>query len=78
MRIGIVLKGLRIKKALAFEPISKDFYIKCKRVLYNAKINFIELLLYELSKVLVKLEVHLSNGIRESHPDSCQKIKQKP
>ena len=35
IRTGIVPKGLRIKKALAFEPVSKDFYIKWNEILYN-------------------------------------------
>ena len=69
---GIVPKGLRIKKAPAFEPVSKDFYIRWDEILYNAEKNLIELLLYESSKVEAKLEVDLSNGIRELYPDSCE------
>ena len=72
MRIGIVPKGLRIKKAPAFEPVSKDFYIRWDEILYNAEKNLIELLLYESSKVVAKLEVDLSNGIRELYPDSYE------
>ena len=63
---------MRIKKALAFEPVSKDFCIKWDEILYNAKKNLIELLLYESSKVVAKLEIDLSNGIRELYPDSCE------
>ena len=63
---------MRIKKAPAFEPISKDFYIKWDDILYNAKKNLIELLLCESSKVVAKLEVDLSNGIRELYPDSYE------
>ena len=37
MRTGIVPKGLRIKKAPAFEPVSKDFYIRWDEILYNAE-----------------------------------------
>ena len=72
MRTGIVPKGLRIKKALAFEPVSKDFYIRWDEILCNAEKSLIELLLYESSKVVAKLEVDLSNGIRELYPDSYE------
>ena len=72
MRTGIVPKGLRIKNALAFEPVSKDFYIRWDEILCNAEKNLIELLLYESSKVVAKLEVDLSNGIRELYPDSYE------
>ena len=70
MRTETVPKGLRIKKAPAFEPISKNFYIGWDEVLYNAEKNLIELLLHESSKVVAKLEVDLSNGIRELYPES--------
>ena len=72
IRTGIVLKGLRIKKAPAFEPFSKDFYIKRDEISYKAEKNLMELLLYESSKVAAKLEVDLSNGIRELNPDSYE------
>ena len=72
MRTGIVPKGLRIKKAPAFEPVSKDFYFRWDEILCNAEKNLIELLLYESSKVVAKLEVDLSNGIRELYPDSYE------
>ena len=72
MRTRIVSKGLRIKKAPAFAPVSKDFYIKWDEVLYNAEKNLIELLLYESSKVVAKLEVDLNNGIRELDPHSYE------
>ena len=72
MRTGIVPKGLRIKKAPAFEPVSKDFYFRWDEILCNAEKNLIELLLYESSKVVAKLEVDLSNEIRELYPDSYE------
>ena len=59
IRTGIVQKGLRIKKALSFEHVSKYFYIKWDKTLCNAKENLIELILYELSKLVTKLEVEL-------------------
>ena len=39
IRTGIVPKGLRIKKAPVFEPISKAFYIKWDKILHNAEKN---------------------------------------
>ena len=57
MRTGIVPKGLRIKKAPAFEPVSKDFYISWDEILYNAEKNLIEFLLYESLKVVAKLKL---------------------
>ena len=72
MRTGIVPKGLRIKKAPAFAPLSKDFYIKWDEILYNTEKNLTELLLYESLKVVAKLEVDLDNGISELDPDSFE------
>ena len=72
LRTGMVPKGLRIKKAPAFEPVSKDFNIRWDEMLYKAEKNLIELLLYESSKVVAKLEVDLSNGIRELYNDSYE------
>ena len=39
---------------------------------YSAEKNLIKFLLYESSKVVAKLEVDLTNGIRELYPDSCE------
>ena len=72
IRTGIVPKGLRIKKAPAFEPDSEDFYIKWDEILYNVEKNLIKLLLCEPSQVVAKLEVDLGNGIRELHPDNYE------
>ena len=65
----MVPKGLSIKKATKFEPVSKDFYMKLDEILYNAEKNLIELLFYELSKIVAKLEVDLSIRISELYPD---------
>ena len=37
MRTGIVPKGLRIKKAPAFELVSKGFYMKWDKIVCNTK-----------------------------------------
>ena len=69
LETGIILKGLKIKKVPAFHPVSEDFFIKCKEILYNAEKNLVELLLYESSKVIAKIEINFSNEIYKLHPD---------
>ena len=53
----------------AFQPSSEDFFIKWEEILYNAEKNLVELLLYESSKVMAKIEVDFSNEIHKLHPD---------
>ena len=72
MRTGIIPKSLRIKKAPAFEPVIKYFYIRWDKILYNAKKDLVDFLLYESSKVVAKLEVDLSNGICKLYSDSYE------
>ena len=57
MRKEIVPKGLRIKKAPAFEPVNKDCYISWDENLYNAEKNLIEFLLYGSLKIVAKLKL---------------------
>ena len=45
----------------AFHPISADFFIKWKEILYNAEKNLVDLLLYESSKVIAEIEIDFSN-----------------
>ena len=68
----MVPKGLSIKKATTFEPVSKNFYMKLDEILYNAEKNLIKLLFYELSKIVAKLEVDLSIRISELYRDICK------
>ena len=70
MRTGIIPKDLRIKKA--FHLSVKIFCIKWDEILYNAEKSLIELLLYESSKVVAKIEVDLNKEIRELDPDSYE------
>ena len=65
LETGIIPKGLKIKKVPAFHPVSEDFFIKCKEILYNAEKNLVELLLYESSKVI-------ANEIYKFHPDDYE------
>ena len=58
-----------MKKVPAFHPISEDFFIKWKEILYNAEKNLVDLLLYELSKVIAEIEIDFSKEIYKPHPD---------
>ena len=43
--------------------------MKWKEILYNAEKNFVDLLLYESSKVIADIEIDFSNKIYKPHPD---------
>ena len=53
----------------AFHPLSEDFFIKWEEILYNAEKILVQLLLYESSKVIAKIEIDFSNEIYKLHPD---------
>ena len=65
----MIPKGLRIRKDPAFQPISDDFQIKWNEILYNAEKNLVELLLYESSKVVAKLEIDFNKELLNRHPN---------
>ena len=69
LETGIIPKGLKIKKVPPFHPVSEDFFIKWEEILYNAEKKLVELLLYESSKVIAKIEIDFSNEIYKLHPD---------
>ena len=73
MRRGLTPKGFRIREYPAFELVSYDAQIKWKEILYNAKKNLVELLLYESSNVAAKLEIDLNNKLLNRHPND-QKV----
>ena len=75
LETGIIPKGLKIKKVPAFQPVREDFFIKWEEILYNAEKNLVELLLYESSKVIAKIEIDFSNEIYKLHSDDY-KMKQ--
>ena len=54
---------------VAFQPVSEDFFIKQEEILYNTEKYLAELLLYESSKVIAKIEIDSSNEIHKLHPD---------
>ena len=64
---GLTPKGFRIREYPAFELVSYDAQIKWKEILYNAKKNLVELLLYESSNVAAKLEIDLNNKLLNRH-----------
>ena len=56
LKTGLIPNGLKIKKSPAITPVSEDFNTKWNEVLYNAEKSLVELLLYESSKVIAKLQ----------------------
>ena len=73
LEIGIIPKGLKIKKVSPFQPVSEDFFIKWEQILYNAEKNLVSLLLCESSKVIAKIEIDFSNEIYKLHPGDHKK-----
>ena len=67
LEIGIIPKGLKIKKVPAFQPVSEDFFIKWEQILDNTEKGLVELLLYESSKVIAKIEIYFSKKIYKLH-----------
>ena len=65
----IILKGLKIKKVPAFQPVNEDFFTKWEEILYNAEKNLVELLLYESSNVIAKIRIDFSIEIYKLHLD---------
>ena len=52
---GIVPRGLKLRKDPAFTPVSEDFKSKWDKVLWNAEINLLKLLLSESDVVSYKI-----------------------
>ena len=67
LRCGVIPKGLRIRKDPALEPISDDFKIKWNGILSNVEKNLVELLLYESTKFVVKLEIDFNKELLNHH-----------
>ena len=51
---GIITSDLKIKKKPAFQSVFEHFEAKYNSILYDAEKNIVELLLYELEKVIAK------------------------
>ena len=67
LRCGVIPKGLRIRKDPALEPISDDFKIKWNGILSNVEKNLVELLLYESTKFVAKLEIDFNKELLNHH-----------
>ena len=67
---GLIPNGLKIKKSPAITPVSENFNTKWNEVLYNAEKNLVELLLYESSKVIAKIQVELDLEVRKIDPEN--------
>ena len=63
---GVILKGLKIRKDSAFEPISDDFQIKWNEILYDAEKNLGELLLRKSSNVVARIEIYFNFFMTEA------------
>ena len=50
LKMGLILNSLRIRKYAAVTPTTEDFHRKWQQILYDAKKNLVELLLYEQAK----------------------------
>ena len=70
LNTGLIPNGLKIKKLPAITPVSEDFNTNYNEVLYNAAKNLVELLLYESSKVIAKIQVELDLEVRKIDPEN--------
>ena len=66
--MDLIPKGLQIKERPAFEPIS-SINIKWNNILWNAKRNQVGLLLYELSKLIERVELDLDLALQLNEKD---------
>ena len=68
LRTGLIPKGLRIKKFAAITPVTENFHRKWQQILYDAEKNLVELLRYESSQVVAKIQINLDAEIRKISP----------
>ena len=57
-----------LKKSAAITPVTGDFHRKWQQILYYAERNLVELLLYESSQVVAKIQIDLDAEIRKINP----------
>ena len=76
-KTGLIPNGLKIKNSSAITPVSEDFNTKWNEVLYNAGKKLVELLLYESSKVIAKIQVELDLEVRKTDPENYDRIYEK-
>ena len=70
LKTGLIPNGLCIKKSAAITPITEDFHQKWQQILFDAEKNLVELLLYESSKVVAKIQIDLDAEIRKINPQN--------
>ena len=68
LKTGLIPNGLRIKKSAAITPVTEDFHRKWLQILYDAEKNLVELLMYEASQVVAKIQIDLDAEIRKINP----------
>lgn len=64
LQMELIPKGLKIRKPPAITPVSEDVSINWNKVLHYPKENLVELLKYESSKVILKIQVELDLEVR--------------
>ena len=64
---GIIPRGLKRNKRLAFEPVSDNFPFQWNNVLFDAEKKLVKLLLEESEKVIEKIEIDISNWVKENY-----------
>lgn len=72
-RVITSYSGLGIRNNLAFEPVSDEFQIKWNEILYKTEKNLVELLVYESSNIVPKLEIALTKELPNHHPNDHKK-----
>ena len=65
LKTGLILNAWRIKKSAAITSVTEDFHRKWQQILYDAEKNLVELLLYEASQVVAKIQTDLVTEIRK-------------
>ena len=68
LKTGLILNAWRIKKSAAITSVTEDFHRKWQQILYDAEKNLVELLLYEASQVVAKIQTDLVTEIRKINP----------
>ena len=74
LKTGLIPNGLRIKKSAAITPVTEDFHRKWQQILYDAEKNLAELLRYEVSQVLAKIQIGLNIEIRKINPNNYNQM----
>ena len=65
---------MRIKKSAAITPVTEDFHRNWQQILYDAEKNLVELLLYEASQVVAKIQIDLDTEIRKINPNNYNQM----